>query len=39
VRNRFRDVLVEAHHGGLDAAQIEELFHAELEKLPPSSNE
>ncbi len=33
IRARLRDVLVEAHHGGLDAKKIEELFHAELKSL------
>ena len=33
IRARLRDVLLEAHHGGLDAEQIESLFQTELESL------
>lgn len=33
IRARMRDVMVEAHHGGLDAKKIEELFHTELKAL------
>lgn len=33
IRARLRDVLLEAHHGGLDAEQIQSLFQAELGSL------
>jgi len=33
IRARLRDVLLEAHHGGLDPEQIETLFRSELDKL------
>ena len=33
IRERLRDVLTEAHHGGLDAEQIQTLFQAELDGL------
>lgn len=35
IRSRLRDVLVEAHHGGLTTDQISTLFRAELDSLPP----
>lgn len=34
IKARLRDVLVEAHHGGLDSEQIRELFETELQSLP-----
>lgn len=33
IRARIHDVLQEAHHGGLDAAQIKSLFQTELDTL------
>ncbi len=33
IRARLRDVLHEAHHGGLDTEQIESLFQSELDAL------
>jgi len=33
IRERLRKVLVEAHHGGLESKEIEELFRAELKVL------
>lgn len=33
IRARLRNVLIEAHHGGLDAKKIEELFYSELKAL------
>lgn len=33
IRARLRDVLLEASHGGLDAAEIESLFQSELSGL------
>lgn len=34
IRSRLRDVVFEAHHGGLDEDQIEALFRTELASLP-----
>lgn len=33
IRARLHDVLLEAHHGGLDAEQIQTLFQTELDSL------
>ena len=33
IRARLRDVLLEAHHGGLEAEQIESLFQTELDAI------
>lgn len=38
IRARLRDVLLEAHHGGLDAEQIESLFQTELNDLRSKKN-
>ncbi len=36
IRARLHDVLLEAHHGGLDAEQIKTLFQTELNELSKS---
>ena len=36
IRTRLREVLLEAHHGGLDAEQIQSLIQKEIDSLPRS---
>ncbi|NOZ39058.1 MAG: GntR family transcriptional regulator, partial [Planctomycetes bacterium] len=38
IRARLHNVLLEAHHGGLDAEQIQTLFQTELDALKKSNH-
>ena len=38
IRARLHNVLLEAHHGGLDAEQIQTLFQTELNALKKTNN-